>query len=66
MPAGEICQDVLLESRKSVGISDALGQLGQVSIPHLIGAHGSASEDMGRRLRAATAGAMVIILVLPC
>jgi len=38
-PAGEICQDGLSESRKSVRISKALGKLGQVSIPHLIGAH---------------------------
>jgi len=67
-PAGEVCQDGFLESWKSVSVrvGEVLGHLVQVFIPHFVGSHGCASEDMGGGLEAATAGAMVIILVLPC
>jgi len=66
MPAGEVCQDGFLESWESVRVGEALGHLVQVFIPHFVGSHGCASEDMGGGLRAATARAMVVILVLPC
>jgi len=65
-PAGEICQDGFVESWKSVRVGEVLGHLVQVFIPHFVGSHGCAREDMGGGLGAATAGAMVIILVLPC
>jgi len=66
MPAGEVCQDGFLESWKSVRVGEVLGHLVWAFIPHVVGSHGCAGEDMGGGLRAATAGAMIIILVLPC
>lgn len=65
-PAGEVGQDGFLESWKSVRVGEVLGHLGQIFIPHFVGSHGCAGEDMGGGLGAATAGAMIIVLVLPC
>ena len=65
-PAGKVGQDGFLEGRDGVGVSKVLGHLVQVFIPHVVGSHGGAGEDMGGGLGAATAGAVIIILVLPC